>query len=121
MIEIRRTLYWEGSSRKDLKEFPFDVRKRMGVALFMVQMGGHPSSSKPWKGLGPGIYELTADGCTDTFRAVYALQFSDAVYVLHAFQKKAKSGISTPRPDVALIEKRLKAVLARCEASGRRR
>ncbi len=85
----------------------------MGVALFVVQVGGTPESAKPWKGLGPGVYELVEDHRSDTFRAVYTVRLGDAVYVLHAFQKKSKSGIATPRPDVKLIEKRLKAVLAR--------
>jgi phage-related protein len=109
----RRPLYWEGSSKKDFKEFPIPVQKDMGVALFVVQLGRTPDSAKSWKGLGPGVYELVEDHRGDTFRAVYMVQIGDAVHVLHAFQKKSKSGISTPQPDVALVEKRLKAVLAR--------
>jgi phage-related protein len=85
----------------------------MGVALYVVQPGGTPDSAKPWKGLGSGVYELTDDHRGDTFRAVYAVNIGNAVHVLHAFQKKSKSGIATPQPDVALIEKRLKTVLAR--------
>jgi len=108
MSENRKLLYWEGSSKKDL-----------GVALFVVQLGGLPLSAKRWKGLGPGVYELAEDHRGDTFRAVYTVCLGDAVHVLHAFQKKSKSGISTPRPDVELIEKRLKAVLARHGSSGR--
>lgn len=91
------------------------------MALFVVQLGGMPESAKPWKGLGSGVYELVEDHRGDTFRAVYTVRIGDAVHVLHAFQKKSKSGIATPRPDVELIEKRLKAVLARYEASGRTR
>ncbi len=109
----RKILYWEGSSKKDFMAFPVPVQKDMGVALFIVQLGRTPGSAKAWKGLGPGIYELAEDHRGDTFRAVYAVQSGDAVHVLHAFQKKSKSGISTPQPDVELIEKRLKAVLAR--------
>ncbi len=89
------------------------MQKDLGVALFVVQLGGTPQSAKPWKGLGSGIYELVEDHRGDTFRAVYAAQVGDAVHVLHAFQKKSKSGIATPRPDVELIEKRLKVVLTR--------
>ncbi|WP_027351914.1 type II toxin-antitoxin system RelE/ParE family toxin [Halotalea alkalilenta] len=119
MVQKRKLLYWEGSSKKDFKEFPIDVQKDMGVALFVVQLGGTPDSAKPWKGLGSGVYELVEDYRGDTFRAVYAVRLGDAVHVLHAFQKKSKSGIATPQPDVELIEKRLKAVLARYGASGR--
>lgn len=119
MTETRKLLYWEGSSKKDFKEFPIPVQKDMGVALFVVQLGGTPESAKPWKGSGSGVYELVEDHRGDTFRAVYTVRIGDAVHVLHAFQKKSKSGIATPRPDVELIEKRLKAVLARYGMSGR--
>ena len=112
-------LFWEGSSKKDFKEFPLGVQKDMGVALFVVQLGGMPDAAKPWKGLGAGVYELVEDHRGDTFRAVYTVRIGDAVHVLHAFQKKSKSGIATPQPDVDLIEKRLKAVLARYEVSRR--
>lgn len=113
MTQKRKLLYWEGSARKDFKEFPLDVQKDMGVALFIVQLGGMPDSAKFWKGLGAGVYELVEDHRGDTFRAVYTVKVGDAVHVLHAFQKKSKSGIATPRPEVELIEKRLQAVLAR--------
>lgn len=119
MAQKRRLLYWEGSSKKDFKEFPVDVQKDMGVALFVVQLGGTPDSAKLLKGLGSGVYELVEDHRGDTFRAVYTVRLGDAVHVLHAFQKKSKSGIATPQPDVELIEKRLKAVLARYGVGGR--
>lgn len=113
----RKLLFWEGSSKKDFKAFPESVQKDMGVALFVVQLGQTPRSAKPWKGLTPGIFELIEDYRGDTFRAIYAIQIGDAVHVLHAFQKKSKSGISTPQLDIALIESRLKAVLARHKRS----
>jgi phage-related protein len=120
MSEKRRPLYRKGSSKKDFKEFPVPVQKDMGVALFVVQLGGMPESAKPWSGLGSGVYELVEDHRGDTFRAVYTVRIGDAIHVLDAFQKKSKSGIATPRPNVELVQKRLKAVLARYEASGRR-
>lgn len=119
MVQKRKLLYWEGSSKKDFNEFPLDVQKDMGVALFIVQLGSTPPSAKPWKWLGSGVYELVEDHRSDTFRAVYTVKMGDAVHVLHAFQKKSKSGIATPQPDVELIEKRLKAMLARHKTSGR--
>jgi phage-related protein len=112
-------LFWEGSSKKDFKGFPVPVQKDMGVALFIAQLGQTAGSAKPWKGLGSGVYEVVEDHRGDTFRAVYAVHVADAVHVLHAFQKKSKSGIATPRPDIDLIEKRLKAVLARYGLGGR--
>ncbi len=119
MTEKRKPLFWEGSSKKDFKEFPVPVQKDMGVALFVVQLGQTPESAKPWKGLGSGVYELVEDHRGDTYRAVYAVRIGDAIHVLHAFQKKSKSGIETPKPDVDLIERRLKAVLARYGWGGR--
>lgn len=68
MTEKRKLLYWEGSSKKDFKEFPIPVQKDMGVALFVVQLGQTPDSAKPWKGLGSGVYELVEDHRGDTFR-----------------------------------------------------
>jgi phage-related protein len=120
MVEDCKLLYWEGSARKDFKAFPLSVQKDLGVALFIVQAGGLPDSAKRWKGLGSGVYELMDDYRGDAFRVVYTVRVGDAVHVLHVFQKKSKSGIATPQPDVERIEKRLKAVLARHGTSGRR-
>ena len=118
MIErsARRPLFWEASAKRDFKQFPTAVQKDMGVALFVVQLGGAPPSAKPWKGLGPGVYELIEDHRGDTYRAVYTVRIADSIHVLHAFQKKSKSGIKTPKPDVQVIEQRLKAVLERHRA-----
>jgi phage-related protein len=77
----------------------------------VVQLGGTPPSAKPWKGRGPGVFELVEDHRGDTYRAVYLVRIAGRVHVLHAFQKKSKSGIKTPRADVELIETRLKADL----------
>jgi phage-related protein len=109
----RRPLSWEGSSKRDFKQFPPPVQKDMGVALFVVQLGGTPPSAKPWKGLGAGVYELIEDHRGDTYRAVYTVRIADRIHVLHAFQKKSKSGVKTPKTDVDLIESRLKSVLKR--------
>jgi phage-related protein len=114
----RRPVLWEGSAKKDFKRFPEPVQKDMGVALFVVQLGGTPPSAKPWKGLGAGIYELVEDHRGDAYRAVYTVQIAGRVYVLHAFQKKSKSGIKTPRADIALVEARLRAVLRRHNEGG---
>jgi phage-related protein len=89
------------------------VQKDMGVALFVVQLGGTPPSAKPWKGAGPGVYELIDDHRGDTYRAVYTVRIAQSIHVLHAFQKKSTSGIKTPKTDVDVIERRLKAVLER--------
>ena len=109
----RRPLFWEGSAKADFKQFPTAVQKDMGVAVFVVQLGGTPPSAKPWKGLGSGVYELIEDHRGDTYRAVYTVRMASSVHVLHAFQKKSTSGIRTAKKDVDLIEQRLKAVVER--------
>ena len=107
-----RPLHWVGSSRKDLLAFPEDVVHNIGYALSVVQFGGYPPSAKPWKGLGPGVHEIVDDDESGTFRTVYAARFGEAIYVLHAFQKKSPSGTRTARTDIKLIEERLKTARA---------
>ena len=102
-----KPLYWVGSAKKDLLGFPEEIVDNIGYALGVVQYGGHPPSAKPWKGLGPGVHEIVEDDESGTFRAVYTVHFREAVYALHAFQKKSPSGVRTARTDVKLIEKRL--------------
>jgi len=101
-----KELVWVGSSKKDLKGFPEEVQDEMGYALHVAQMGGKHISAKPLKGIN-GVMEIVSDFNTDTYRAVYAVKIKDAIYVLHAFQKKSKSGISTPKQDIDLIKQRL--------------
>ena len=98
-----------GPSRKDLKRFPAKVQNRMGYALQQVQEGDEPLSAKALKGFGGRvILELVEDFDGDTYRAVYTVRFAGVVYVLHAFQKKAKKGIATPQHEIELIKSRLR-------------
>ena len=83
---------------------------------FVAQYGGKPSDAKPWKGLGPGVFEVVSDYKTDTFRAGYVVRFENALYVLHCFQKKSPSGTRTAKTDVEMIERRLKVAQADYEA-----
>ena len=103
-----KPLHWVGSAKKDYLDFPPEVQSDMGYALGLAQLGGKHPKAKPWKGEGPGILEVIEDFRGDTFRAVYAVRFAGVVYVLHAFQKKSKTGIKTPREDVRLVHDRLK-------------
>ena len=85
------------------------VRRTFGVALFAAQLGETPPDAKPLKGFGDaGVLELIEDHRGDTYRAVYTVRFATRIYVLHAFQKKSKSGRETPRRDMELIEQRLR-------------
>ena len=105
-----KPLRWVGSSRDDLLALPDEVRREVGYALFVAQNGEKADSAKPLKGLGGGgVLEVVENHDGDTYRAVYTVRFASAVYVLHAFQKKSKAGIKTPKKDMDLIEARLKA------------
>lgn len=100
---------WIGSSRDDLRAFPEAVRLRVGGALWEAQLGRKAPWAKPLKGFGgAGVLEVVDDHDGDTYRAVYTVRLAGVIYVLHAFQKKSKSGVATPRREIALVEQRLK-------------
>jgi len=105
-----KSIVWIGSSRRDLKAFPAEVKDVMGYALYQAQVGLKASSAKPLAGFGgAGVLEIVDDYQTDTYRAVYTVKFSEFVYALHAFQKKSKKGIATPKTDIDFVKKRLRA------------
>lgn len=100
---------WIASSLNDLKDFPEDVQQVMGYALYQAQCGEKHPDAKPLKGFkGAVVLEVVENFDGDTYRAVYTVKFEGVVYVLHAFQKKSKRGIATPKQDIELIEARLK-------------
>ena len=112
---------WAGSSREDLREFPEEARRAVGIALRLAQNGRTAPYAKPFKvgkGGGASVMEIVENFDTDTYRAVYTVRFKGVVYVLHCFKKKAKTGIATPRHDVELIEARLKWAEADCLEKG---
>ena len=102
-----KPLVWIGSSRRDIRELPAATRRAFGVSLFAIQCGETPPSAKPLKGLGPGVLELIEQDKGGTYRAVYTVRHEAAVYVLHVFQKKSKTGKATTPRDIALIKQRL--------------
>ena len=103
-----KPLHWIGSALKEVRRFPAEVQRTVGFALGAAQFGGKHPSAKPWKGEGPGVLEVVKDFDGDTFRAIYAVRFARAVYVLHAFQKKSPRGVRTRLSDVDLVRERLK-------------
>lgn len=104
-----KPLHWVGSAKDDLLEFPDAVVDDFGYALYLAQIGGKSPNAKPWKGEGPGVFEIIEDHRGDTYRAVYTVRFTKSVYVLHCFQKKSPSGIRTARVDQNRIRDRLRA------------
>jgi len=111
-----KPLLWVGSAKNDLMEFPEAVRDEVGAALSVAQFGGKHPKAKPWKGEGPGVLEIVEDHRGDTYRAVYAVKFQQAVYALHAFQKKSPKGIKTAQSDVEMVSRRLKVASEDYEA-----
>lgn len=105
-------LLWVGAAKRDLMDFPNEVQDTVGFALSVAQFGGKHPAVKPWKGEGPGVFEVVEDYRGNAYRAVYTLRFEHVIYVLHAFQKKSPQGIKTARADVALIAARLKVAAA---------
>lgn len=104
-----KPLFWIGSSKKDLKGFPGPVQDACGFALWLAQTGQKHLDAKPLKGFkGAGVLEIVEDHEGSTYRAVCTVRFAKAVYMLHAFQKKSKKGVKTPKQEIELIEKRLK-------------
>jgi phage-related protein len=104
-----KPLVWIGSSLKELREFPDEVKDEMGFALYEAQCGLKPTAAKPLKGFGgAGVLEVVSDYQSDTYRAVYTVRLEERVYVLHAFQKKSKKGIATPKAEIELIKRRLR-------------
>ena len=108
-----RDVVFVGSSRDDLRAFPAEARREAGFALETVQYGEHPDNSKPLKGFGGGgVQEIVVDDECGTFRVVYTVTLPDAVYVLHALQKKSTRGVKTSRRDIELIKRRLREARA---------
>jgi phage-related protein len=103
-----RLVRWVGSSKEDLSDFPGEVRRRVGGALWEAQIGRKAPYAKPLKGFGDaGVLEIVDDFDGDTFRAVSTVRFAEAVYVLHAFQKQSRRGIATPAAELNVIQQRL--------------
>src|SRR5262245_4342112 len=108
MSNTTRQVSWIKAARKDFEEFPADAQTTMLLALTIAAEGGKADIAKPMHGLGSGVMEIALKHRGDAYRAVYALQLGDAVWVVHAFQKKSKTGIKTPQPEIDLIRERLK-------------
>ncbi len=104
-----KPLVWVGTCLDDLKEFPEEVRQVMGYALHLAQTGGKHPEAKPLTGFkGAGVLEVVEDYDGETYRAVYTVKLKGVVYALHAFQKKSRKGIKTPKQDIELVKLRLK-------------
>ena len=105
---VMRPVVWLGNSRRNIQAFPPDARRIIGGELQLMQYGGMPKDAKPFRGLGSGVIEIAIWHDGEAYRTVVALQLGRNIYVLHAYQKKSKKGIATPKQDVDLIKQRYK-------------
>jgi phage-related protein len=103
---VPRAVVWLGNSKVSIRGFPKGAQKLLGDELQLIQFGGVPKDTKPFKGVGSGVLEIALRYASDACRVVVAVQIGKRIYVLHAFQKKSKKGIETPKRDVDLIKKR---------------
>jgi phage-related protein len=106
--QVPRPVVWMGNSLDVLRGFPSAVQDEVGYGLYLAQVGSKHITAKHLKGFGPAVLEVLSDHRGDTFRAVYTVRWAEAVYVLHAFQKKSTKGVSTPQRELDLVEARLK-------------
>jgi len=103
-----RNISWIKAAQKDFLKFPAAVREDMETALTLAAEGQKADSAKPMKGLGSGVFGITKRHNTDTYRSVYGLKIGEDIWIVHAFKKKSKTGIKTPKEDIELIKSRIK-------------
>ena len=109
MTDTDTPLEFIGSSKDDLSAFPLPAKQHVGFALRTAQKGGKHPDAKPLKGFkGAGVLEIVSNFDGDTFRAVYTIRLKGVIYVLHAFQKKSKKGIATPKAEMDKVKARLR-------------
>jgi phage-related protein len=106
-----KELLFVGDSHRILSGFPDPVQRHIGYALYQSQMGNKHPDAKPLKGFTGGVLEVVSDHRSDTFRTVYTVRLEHAVYVLHAFQKRSKQGIATPKTEIELVKQRLQRAI----------
>jgi len=110
---MTRPISWLKGALRDYRDFPVGVQAVVEDALTEIAEGGAPDIAKPLTGLGGGVWELAIRARGDAWRVVYALQLADAIWVVHAFQKKSKIGIATPKHEIDLVRERLKRLKER--------
>ncbi|RYY18053.1 MAG: type II toxin-antitoxin system RelE/ParE family toxin [Alphaproteobacteria bacterium] len=113
MLRNSRPISWIRGARKDFEDFPQGAQIEMARALTVLAEGQLPDIAKHLTGLGAGVMELALKHRGDAYRIVYALQIDEDIWVIHAFQKKSKSGIKTPKQDIDLVQERLRRLRER--------
>ena len=110
-VGATRKISWIKAAQRDFAGFPAKARKRAAEALTVVAEGATPEIAKPLTGLGSGVWELAIREQGNAYRVVYLLQIGEDIWVVHAFQKKSKTGIATPKHDIDLVRERIKRLM----------
>ncbi len=110
MSLITRPISWIMASKKDFERFPKGVQLKIRRALTIAAEGQKADFAKPMKGFGSGVFEMALKYRTDAYRAIYAVQIEEAIWVIHAFKKKSKTGIKTSKHEIDLVKQRIKAI-----------
>ena len=105
---MERPVGWVKAARKDFLTFPEAVRDRVNTTLTIAARGGKADIAKPLTGLGSGVMEIAVRYRSNAWRVVYVAEIAGSLWVLHAFQKKSKTGIRTPKPEIDLVKERLR-------------
>ncbi len=110
MAETRNTrpVSWIKAALRDFQEFPEGAKGTLLGALTIAAEGGKADIAKPLHGFGSGVVEIAVAYRGDAFRIVYAVQLADEIWVIHAFQKKSRQGIKTPKREIEVLKDRLK-------------
>jgi len=110
MLRMRdaRPVSWIKAARREFEQFPIDVQSDMQDALTLAADGEMSGKAKPMKGLDGGVFEIALRHRGDAYRAIYAVKIGVDIWVVHAFQKKSKSGVKTPQAEIDVIRERLK-------------
>lgn len=108
MTKQTRPISWLKAAKKEFEQFPADAQEICLAALTIAAEGGKADIAKPMKGMGSGVFEIALRFRGNAFRVMYAVQIGDDLWVVHAFQKKSKTGIKTPKQEIDLVQDRLK-------------
>ena len=108
MTKQTRPVSWLKAARKEFEDFPAGAQEVCLAALTIAAEGSKADIAKPMTGMGSGVFEIALRFRGNAFRVMYAVQIGDDLWVIHAFQKKSKTGIKTPKQEVDLIKERLK-------------
>lgn len=110
VFNTEKEIVWVAAALKDFEKFPKTAQRKIFDSLTLAAQGEKAGIAKPMKGLGAGVFEVALKYRTDAYRTVYAAQIDDKIWVLHAFKKKSKSGIKTPKKELDLVRQRIRKI-----------